>query len=345
MGLFLGLGLYMIAPFMQAFVIGAILALVVRPLYALLRRRRLGVHLSATVSTLTLLLLIIGPFLFLTVVGIRQAVEIVQVLSKADYLSFKEALLKVSLWGPIQRLSINPEELTAYLTEIFEYIGSVGTKFILGLGSSIPSGILQLILACMTCYCLLTDGRKFSQWVFSKIPMDVEIRDHVSKSFKNTAISVVMASMAAAGAQSIIIMTGFLVLQVPSAFFAAGVTFILSWIPMVGAAPVWLTAAGYLFLNGHYIKAVIMVAFGILTSTIDNFIRPLVLKGRGEMHPLVSLIAIFGGLHLFGFFGVFLGPILIAIVISLLQLWPVIGRPFGLVFAAESTPDITLIEK
>jgi predicted PurR-regulated permease PerM len=73
-----------------------------------------------------------------------------------------------------------------------------------------------------------------------------------------------------------------------------------------------------------------MVGFGVVTGLDDNFVRPIVLKGRGEMHPLVSLVAIFGGLQMFGFFGVFFGPIVAAVVITLLQVWPIVGRRWGL---------------
>jgi predicted PurR-regulated permease PerM len=73
-----------------------------------------------------------------------------------------------------------------------------------------------------------------------------------------------------------------------------------------------------------------MIVIGILTSLVDNFVRPIVLRGRGEMHPLVSLVAIFGGIQMFGLFGVFFGPILAAIVITLMTVWPMVGRRGGL---------------
>jgi predicted PurR-regulated permease PerM len=59
-------------------------------------------------------------------------------------------------------------------------------------------------------------------------------------------------------------------------------------------------------------------------------VRPLILQGRSKMHPLVSLVAIFGGIEMFGLIGIFLGPILAAVLIALLQLWPAVGQRFGL---------------
>jgi predicted PurR-regulated permease PerM len=73
-----------------------------------------------------------------------------------------------------------------------------------------------------------------------------------------------------------------------------------------------------------------MIAAGLFTGVIDNVVRTIVLKGRSNMHTLVTLVASFGGIGLFGIMGVFIGPVLASIGIALLQAWPDIGRRFGL---------------
>lgn len=78
-----------------------------------------------------------------------------------------------------------------------------------------------------------------------------------------------------------------------------------------------------------------MLGVGALTGLSDNLVYPLVLKGRGEMHPLVSLVAIFGGISMFGIFGVFVGPIMAALLIATLNLWPVIAERFGILRACQ----------
>jgi predicted PurR-regulated permease PerM len=78
------------------------------------------------------------------------------------------------------------------------------------------------------------------------------------------------------------------------------------------------------------LKALLMVVVGLMAGLVDNFVRPLILQGRSKMHPLVSLVAIFGGMEMFGILGIFLGPILAAVLIALLQLWPEVGQRFGL---------------
>ncbi len=335
LGLSLVAGFYLVAPYLLSLLVGGILTLIMNPLYQWLRRRKIGPRWSATITTLSMIVGVLGPFLVFAAIGIRQAISISQWILGNEHVSLQEYLLRISTWGPLQYFSIDAAELAEHLREILQRVGTISTQFVLNLARSIPQGVLQLILACFTCYCLLIDGRRFMEWVFGKIPMNPEIRDRIGAAFKNTAISVVLASMAAAGTQSLVMLFAFWVLGVPNAFLAGGATFILAWIPIVGSTPVWLGATVFLYLQEAWGGVLMMIGFGVITGTIDNFVRPMVLKGRGEMHPLVSLVAIFGGLQLFGLFGVFLGPIIAAIVISLLQIWPAVGQPFGLVFAAD----------
>ena len=72
-----------------------------------------------------------------------------------------------------------------------------------------------------------------------------------------------------------------------------------------------------------------MIGCGVAAGVVDNLVRPLVLKGRGDLHPLIGLVAIIAGIDMFGILGLFVGPLLAAVLISLLELWPEIGARFG----------------
>jgi predicted PurR-regulated permease PerM len=117
---------------------------------------------------------------------------------------------------------------------------------------------------------------------------------------------------------------------VPAAFLAAGATFLFAWIPLVGCSPVWLAGAIYLYAQDALLKAILMVVCGLMAGLVDNVVRPMILQGRSTMHPLVSLVAVFGGMERFGIMGILLGPILAAVLIALLQIWPEVAHRFGL---------------
>jgi predicted PurR-regulated permease PerM len=204
-----------------------------------------------------------------------------------------------------------------------------------GLAAHLPNILLQLALASIACFFLLVDGPRLRGWLTDKIPLAADVRGQVVQSFQATAISVIWATLAAAAAQSGVMLLSYLILGVPAAFLAAGATFLFAWIPLVGSSPVWLAGAIYLYTQEALLHAICMVVVGLLTGLVDHIVRSLILQGRSKMHPLVSLVAIFGGIKMFGILGIFLGPILAAVLLALLQLWPAVGQRFGLLPGAQ----------
>jgi len=168
------------------------------------------------------------------------------------------------------------------------------------------------------------------KWFDNKNPLDQEVRNKLSNTFMDTSFSTIWATFAAAGAQSVWMFFSFLILGVPAPFLAMGLTFVFAWIPLVGCSPIWLIASGYLMMNDSVTKAIIMVVLGLIAGILDNIVRPAVLQGRSHLHPLVGLVAILGGIAWFGVMGVFIGPVLVSVLITLLESWPYIAKRYGL---------------
>jgi predicted PurR-regulated permease PerM len=166
-------------------------------------------------------------------------------------------------------------------------------------------------------------------------------------SFRGATTAVVLASVAAAGTQASILLLGFWILGVPAALLGAGSAFVLAWIPTVGTLPVWAGAAVWLYLEGSTPKAVAMVVIGLVVGLVDNVVRPLVLRGRQEMHPMISLIAILGGLALMGIPGLFLGPLFASMTIAVLEIWPAVAAWCGIPVtdAGVDVPDVPMIPR
>ena len=112
-----------------------------------------------------------------------------------------------------------------------------------------------IALGLFATFFLLMDGADFFKWASNKIPLSKRIRLTLFASFRDTSVSVITASVAAAGTQSLVMFLAFLALGVPGAFLAAGATFISAWIPLVGSFPVIAVGAGYLFFSDHIIKS------------------------------------------------------------------------------------------
>jgi len=327
---FLVINFKMVAPYLVALLIGAMLALLSRPLYEYLRQQRRGPKTSALVVTVAVALLLVIPLLaFLAVAG-DQAISLADRLSHSEGFSLESIKSKLTQFGPLRTLVGDPDAIEKQMRETLQNSGKAASSWVLAVAGAVPDFLLQLVLALGACFFFLVDGKRFLGWMKDKIPLEPDVREKLVTSFRESTLSTTWATLAAAVTQAIIVLISFLVLGVPAAFLAGCATFFFAWVPILGSTPVTVIGTIYLFMQGATTKGVIMIVLGVITGISDNVVRPWVLKGRGEMHPLVGLVAIFGGIQMFGILGVFLGPILVAILISLLEIWPVIQRRFRL---------------
>ncbi|HYG78397.1 MAG TPA: AI-2E family transporter [Planctomycetota bacterium] len=327
--LFTAILIAMVAPFTLAVLMGAIFAILTTPVYQKFRDRGLGPRLSAGLVTLGVIAIIIAPLGGFAYSGVKQGRAIFEALSQEDRLSFEAVSQRVSTWPGAETLLGTPEEIESQMRTAVASVSRTATSIVLAIASAIPEKLLQVALSVVSCFFLLIDGRRLVGWAREKIPLESNVRETLINSFRDTAISVIWATLAAAAAQALLMMIAFWALSIPGATLAGGATFIFAWIPVIGSTPVWAAGAIYLYIQGEVAMAVLMVIIGLLISVTDNFIRPMILKGRNDMHALVSLLAIFGGIDQFGIFGVFYGPILAAVVLALFNVWPVIGQRFG----------------
>lgn len=326
-----GLSLWMTLPYIVPLVMGGLLALLTMPIFKSLRARKVPPKTASTLVTLCTVLLVILPLGFFTSLAVKQGITIAKNISNKQTLSLQEVVTRMSHWKVVEMLELSPEDLSARVHDWIASGSEMGTAFLLGAVGNLPSLALQLALAIISCYFLLLDGGRFFVWVKGRLFLDEDVQRRAAQSFKETAVASVWAMLATGSGQSLVILLGFVALSVPGAFLAAGATFILALIPMVGCGPVWVIGSIYLYTQGETGKVVAMVVIGLFASVIDNIIRPLILKGRSDMHPLVSLVAIFGGIGLFGIVGVLLGPIIVAVLISLLQIWPAVADRFAVI--------------
>ena len=312
----------MLKSYLIAMTMGLIMAVLMAPLQKKLLAKNFKPGLAALTVTLLLTFLIIAPAMTFAGLAAKQGISFGKWVSEQEMVSLETAVTWINTKIP-QSMAI---EINADLqTQVKDSISSVGMKaseFILAVAKEIPEALMQVFIILLTCYFILVDGKALLRWITEKIPVANELRTTLAGSFQSTAISVVWATMAAAGTQAVMMFLAFIVLRIPAAFLAGGCTFIFAFIPVLGSAPIWIAGSIYLYTQAAYVKLIILLIIGVLTGLADNVVRPWVLSGRDEMHPFISFIAIFGGLQMFGFFGVFLGPIVAAVFISLIQVWP-----------------------
>jgi predicted PurR-regulated permease PerM len=136
-----------------------------------------------------------------------------------------------------------------------------------------------------------------------------------------TVSRVVNGILGTALAQSVLALIGFWIAGVPGAMLLGLLTFFLSIIP-VGPPLIWAPAAAWLYIHGEIGWAIFLVVWGlVLISSIDNVVKPYLISRSGSLPLLLVFLGVLGGLLAFGFIGVFIGPVILAVSYTLLSEW------------------------
>jgi predicted PurR-regulated permease PerM len=169
-----------------------------------------------------------------------------------------------------------------------------------------------------TLYYVFKDGGAAREYLDNVHPM---IRDsHVTKTLEDLTLTTFYAGFATAAAQGFLAGAAYAVLGVPSAFFWGAMTGIMSFVPVMGATSIWLPMVVWFAFTGATGKAIGLAIWGVsVVSVADNLIKPALISGRMNLHPLLVFFAVLGGLGYFGPLGIILGPLVLVLTLGLLD--------------------------
>ena len=314
----------MIKPFLGVLMWAAVLVIVFYPVHRRLVQRTNRPALSALLSCVLVILTILVPVSLVTVAVVSELTGAVQNVQAAiNYVLDPNSPMTGRLLGWLGRF-IDVQKLLSgeYLAEQLGGMSGGLAGRTLGVIGGVIGAIVQMFFVIFTMYYLFRDGDR----IFDTIKNALPLNEDQSLAIMERATEVVGASVY--GVLAIAVIQGtlgglaFWVLGVPSAIVWGVVMTFLSMIPMLGSFLVWMPAAIYLALTGHYLKAAFLVLWGTLViGMIDNFLRPKLVGGRTRLHELLIFFAVLGGLQVFGVLGIVLGPVVLALAMSLLEVF------------------------
>ena len=307
-------------PFLEPLTWAVVLALVFHRQHARLTRR-IGSGPAALVATLLAGLLIAAPA-FLIVSALAQ--EVSQVTGYAQQISLPTPDRIAQLWNDVRArvpvsLPEDPADLVRegvrrLLTFLAPRAGAVVANFF--------ATIRNLFAMLFALFIMLRDSDVFAAEVREILPLPRDERERLLHDIYDLVIASVGAGIAVATAQGGIGGVAFYLLGLGAPVVWGVVMGFVSLIPVVGAALVWVPAAIWLMLSGEVGRGVILVLVGALgISMVDNILRPLLLAGRTSVSGLVVFFGLLGGVALFGFVGLVLGPIILVVTGRLLKLF------------------------
>ena len=215
-----------------------------------------------------------------------------------------------------------PEEIHDWMSSFFAvtpgWISSYGGRAGIIAGRT----VFGIMIFIVTMYFLFADGPRIATQLMALSPLEERYVEKLLEEFSRVSRAVVAGSVAAALTQGMLAGVGFRVAGLEPIFLLTAITALTAMIPFVGAAMVWLPASLWLiFIDDRPTAGITLLIYGAgVISTIDNVIKPWVLHDRSAMHPLAALIGVLGGVQALGPTGVFVGPMVIAFLQTLLVL-------------------------
>lgn len=205
---------------------------------------------------------------------------------------------------------------------VVKQLAGPARKLALAAGAIAGNGLLQLALVLFVVFFLYRDGFAVDKALTTAArKLGGELGEHMLNKTSDTVLGVMLGIVGTAAAQGAVAMLGFLLAGIPTAVLLGFATFFLSMIP-VGPPLIWGGAAAWLYAEGQTGWAIFLVLYGLLViSSIDNFVKPLLMaRGAGLSIVLIAL-GVLGGVLVFGFIGIFLGPVLLALGHMLFTRW------------------------
>jgi predicted PurR-regulated permease PerM len=184
------------------------------------------------------------------------------------------------------------------------------------------SFFLDLFILLFALFFMFRDGEQIVHALRHLIPFDAEIQKDMLRESHDLIFASVAVALLIAAIQGVLGGTAFAVTGLGTPVFMGVVIALFSIVPVVGSALIWVPAAVWLGINGHWGKALLMVAIcGGLAGVLDNLVRPLLMRNRSRLNDLLLFISILGGLEVFGLLGLVIGPTIMAAALGVFRVY------------------------
>jgi predicted PurR-regulated permease PerM len=324
-----GAVLLIIRPFIGPILWAALLALMLfsvnQRLRSVFRGRKTAAALTLTLASI---LMLVVPAVMLGAVFGRQASDLVgrAQTSAAEYQIQRptDVLQIPAVEGAIKWIESVLPVKAEQLTDSLVSAGQQVVQSILSLGgslfASVVGTVVAIILALFLLFFFLRDGEEMVARAMALVPLDDRRKGLLLTHLSNVIQAIVLGSLVTALVQGTLVGIAFALVGLPSAVVFAVLAMGASVIPLVGTAIVWLPAALFLGFSGRWGAALFMLIWSVaVVSSADNVVRPLFISSRAKITTLPVFIGLLGGIGAFGAIGIFLGPVIIALVLALFE--------------------------
>ncbi len=310
------LAFFLLKPILLSIILGIFLAFIFMPLYNKLQKLIKLKGLSAIIICVLLLGLVLLPFYFLIPIFVDQAVGIYSSSQQIDFTTIVK-----NIFPSVISTDKFSEELGSMFYTLVTRITNSIIAYLSQLILNAPKMLLQWVIILFTFYFVLINKKEFFVYVQSLLPFSKEIEKKIINQTKMVTSSVIYGQVIIGIIQGIIAGIGLMIFKVPNALLLTVVMCIAGILPIIGTVIIWVPIAIFLLIDGNAGAALGVVIFGFISSIVDNFLRPIIVSRRAKIHPAILLAGMVGGLYAFGVLGFILGPLILAYLLILLEVY------------------------
>ncbi|MBS3175107.1 AI-2E family transporter [Candidatus Woesearchaeota archaeon] len=294
-----------IKPYIAAILSAAILAYLFYPLHKKIRNKIKSERISALFVTLVIILIIFIPLGFIANSLFQESVSIIN--NKQLIEDTKQIILSYT----------SSKELSHYISEgtkvTSEYIKRQASVFIL----SVANTFLSLFIAAFALYYFLIIGEYLIKNIREALP--IKKKDELLTHIGDSIFSILYGSFVTAIIMFLVSLIGFKLIGINNPFIFSLIIAISVFIPLLGPAVIWGPLAVFKYLQNHLDQAIAIVILGLIVSGIETFLRPKIIGNKSKIHPIIVLLGVIGGIKIFGFIGLIIGPIILSVLITIIK--------------------------
>jgi predicted PurR-regulated permease PerM len=320
-----------LSPFLTDFIWALIISMTFYPIYAqVLRRLGRRANLSAFLLTALVMIVLILPGFFVLMNLTQEAKGLYQTFTSTPLDNKTQWLIEkyraLQLQDILERWGVEPAHaenvLRDSITQGLKNLSTFMLDKVSGLLKNLAAFTLHILFVVVAIFFFFRDGARYARYMIQLLPLEQHHQEVVVSTFSKTVSAVIRGMFVTALVQGFLAGVGFAIAGLGVPILLGLLTFITSFIPFLGATSVWLPASVWLLANNQPLWAVGLALWGFLViSTADNIIKPLLI-GEGTKLPVFLLFfTILGGLKLYGFLGVFLGPIILSLGMAFLSIY------------------------
>ncbi len=300
------LALYLFLPFLTSMIASAIVVYIFYPLFKKINAKINNRSITSFIMIFLVFLIIIIPlFLIINALVIEAA-------------TFYQGIKNIDL-GPLTNLVSQfigeNVDVTSYFQEIIRNAVSFIVKTASDFIFSLPQKFIIFFVTLFSLYYFFKDGNKIILFFKKLFPMKDSHKDELLSGFKKLIYATIYGVVITAVIQGVIGTIGLFLFDVNSPLLWGSIMVITAMIPFIGAYIIWFPAAVFKIANGELFNGFGLLIYGVLiVSTIDNLIKPKLISEKAQIHPLLIVLGVFGGLKAFGIIGLIIGPLLLGIL-------------------------------